>query len=670
MNTVSGRIVVTTLAGRVIVAAPRRHGDEVAVGDADLLGEPRVHLAQRLGVLVDERGDAPGLGAGQVLADDPAGGQPDRVLVVDHLGRLLERHAVEAGPAVGMEERAALVEAGRARVADLGDRPEQAHLVLDPLPRGARSSRRCRPSRRGAAPRRSARCRRTGSTRPWPSRSARSTRISQSRRASPGGVDGGVDLDDPALTAGRRALVLLVQRAGQHDVGVVGGLGQEEVDDGVELEPVERLGGEVGVGRRDGRVEADRQQPLDLPGVDRLDDLLRRDALARDLRLVAAPHRRRCAARCSGLVMSRLPGSWSHLWPCSRPPWPLPCPVIVDTPQPGLPNLPVARPRLMAASTLSTPLVCCSMPRAWSSIPVAAVPHHSAACSMRAAGTPVISAAQPGVMSATAAAASSKPTVWASMNSWSSQVAADQLVQHRAEQRRVGARPDAEEEVGRAGQRHDPRVLHDQLGAAVAGPPDVARGDRERLGDVRAGDPHHVGERDVAPRVGAAVDAERLLVAGAGRHHAVAAVVVEVGGVQGEAGELADQVALLVGQRDARQHGERVVAVGLLDAADLADDPVERLVPRDPPEPAGRGGVALERVQQPVGVAALEVPLDALRAELALVERELVPRLEADDLVVTDLELDPALLPAEAAVGVDDAVDLERRRPTRRAAPR
>ncbi len=132
------------------------------------------------------------------------------------------------------------------------------------------------------------------------------------------------------------------------------------------------------------------------------------------------PHTDATWARCSGLVMSRLPGSWSHLWPCSRPPWPLPCPVIVDTPQPGLPNLPVARPRLMAASTLSTPLVCCSMPRAWSSIPVAAVPHHSAACSMRAAGTPVIPAAQPGVMSTTAAAASSKPAVWASMNSWSS----------------------------------------------------------------------------------------------------------------------------------------------------------------------------------------------------------------------------------------------------------
>ena len=129
--------------------------------------------------------------------------------------------------------------------------------------------------------------------------------------------------------------------------------------------------------------------------------------------------------------------------------------------------------------------------------------------------------------------------------------------------------------------------------------------------------------------------------------------------MQGEAGELADEVALLVGQRDARQHGEGVVAVGGLDAADLADDAVERLVPRDPAEPAGRRRVALERMEQAVGVAALEVALDALRAQLALVERELVPGLEADDGVVADLQHDPALLAAEAAVGLDHAVDVE-----------
>ena len=108
------------------------------------------------------------------------------------------------------------------------------------------------------------------------------------------------------------------------------------------------------------------------------------------------------------------------MWPCSRPPWPLPCPVIVVTPLPGLPYLPVARPRLMAASTFSVPLLCCSIPRACSNMPVAEVPHHSAACAMRAAGTPVIPAAHSGVIDATAAAAASKSFVWSAMKSWSS----------------------------------------------------------------------------------------------------------------------------------------------------------------------------------------------------------------------------------------------------------
>ena len=209
---------------------------------------------------------------------------------------------------------------------------------------------------------------------------------------------------------------------------------------------------------------------------------------------------------------------------------------------------------------------------------------------MRAAGTPVMPAAHCGVMSVTAAAAASNPRVWASMNSWSSQsrrISTCSTAPNNAES--VPGRTGRNRSAVRA-ERHDPWVLHDQLGAAVARPPDVARRDRERLGDVRAGDPHDVGQRDVAPRVRVAVDAERLLVAGAGRHHAEPPVVVEVGRVQGEPGELADEVALLVRQRDARQHGEGVVAVGALDAADLADDVVERGVPRDRRNPPGAAG--------------------------------------------------------------------------------
>ncbi len=241
MNTVSGRIVLTTWAGSVIV--PRRDVTVTRSPSATPSGSASCGCISHSGsgYWATSAGDAPGLGARQVLADDPAGGQPDRVLVVDDLGRLAVRHGVEAGLAVGVEELPALVQAGRAGVADLGDRPEQAHLVLDALPGGAACSRRCRRRWRGSSSSKICSVFVYGKYSPLPSRSAMSSRISQSRRASPGGVDGGVDLDDAALAAGRGALVLLVQRAGQHDVGVLGGLGQEEVDDGVELELVERL---------------------------------------------------------------------------------------------------------------------------------------------------------------------------------------------------------------------------------------------------------------------------------------------------------------------------------------------------------------------------------------------------------------------------------------------
>ena len=68
-------------------------------------------------------------------------------------------------------------------------------------------------------------------------------------------------------------------------------------------------------------------------------------------------------------------------------------------------------------------------------------------------------------------------------------------------------------------------------------------------------------------------------------------------------------------------------------------------------------------------MAALQVALDALRAQLALVERELVPRLEADDGIALDLEFDTALLAAETAVGVHHLVGLDAVvPPTRRCA--
>src|SRR5687767_5619854 len=59
---------------------------------------------------------------------------------------------------------------------------------------------------------------------------------------------------------------------------------------------------------------------------------------------------------------------------------------------------------------------------------------------------------------------------------------------------------------------------------------------------------------------------------------------------------------------------------------------------------------------------ALQVTLHALRAKHAPVEGKFFPWLEPDDLVVTNLELDAALLAAEAAVRLDERLRLGTRR--------
>src|SRR5579875_1942122 len=55
---------------------------------------------------------------------------------------------------------------------------------------------------------------------------------------------------------------------------------------------------------------------------------------------------------------------------------------------------------------------------------------------------------------------------------------------------------------------------------------------------------------------------------------------------------------------------------------------------------------------------ALQVAFDAFWAEHAAVKRELLPRLEANDLIPPDLELDAALLSTEAAVRFDEPLHL------------
>src|SRR5581483_6088020 len=83
-----------------------------------------------------------------------------------------------------------------------------------------------------------------------------------------GAVDRLVDFDDTALHLRDRAFVLLLEAAGQDDVGVARRVVEEKVDGGVELQFLEGALNERAVGQRHLWVEADRQQAPDLAGLD------------------------------------------------------------------------------------------------------------------------------------------------------------------------------------------------------------------------------------------------------------------------------------------------------------------------------------------------------------------------------------------------------------------
>ena len=104
-----------------------------------------------------------------------------------------------------------------------------------------------------------------------------------------GAVHGLVDLDDAPFDLGDRAFVLLLEAARQDDVGVPRRVVHEEVDGGVELQLFETARDKGIVRQRHFRVEADREQALDLAAVDLAEQLVGIHAGARELLLIDPP---------------------------------------------------------------------------------------------------------------------------------------------------------------------------------------------------------------------------------------------------------------------------------------------------------------------------------------------------------------------------------------------
>ena len=97
---------------------------------------------------------------------------------------------------------------------------------------------------------------------PRPRRCARSQMIAESRARVAGRIHRLLDVDDAGLHAGSDAFLFFLQAAGQHHIGMRGGLGEEEVDHAEKFELLQGLAREIRVGQRDQRIEADRKQRL------------------------------------------------------------------------------------------------------------------------------------------------------------------------------------------------------------------------------------------------------------------------------------------------------------------------------------------------------------------------------------------------------------------------
>src|SRR5262249_50219912 len=102
-------------------------------------------------------------------------------------------------------------------------------------------------------------------------------------------IDRFVDLDDAAFDLRDDSFVLFMQRAGQDDVGVMRRFIQEEVYRHVKFQFVERPSDKVVIRQRDLRIEADREQSLDLAAINFADQLVSVHSRAGNLLFVNAP---------------------------------------------------------------------------------------------------------------------------------------------------------------------------------------------------------------------------------------------------------------------------------------------------------------------------------------------------------------------------------------------
>jgi len=483
----------------------------------------------------------------------------------------------------------------------------------------------------------------------------------------PRAIHGLPDPDDAALEARHRAFVLLVERARQHHIGELGRLAHEEVDRHVELQLRQHAPHEGVVRQRHRGIEANGEKAPDLTRLDPAEDLVGVHARRGELFRGDPPDRRHLGAVAR---VAEVPGPRELIALLSVLAAALAVALAGDGRVPAVPapdpaggehQVDGAEHVLHAVAVVLDAARVHEIAGARRPPPFRGLADRllgNAGDLGRARGGPL--AHRRGHLLEAHRVILDEPVV--------QPVVLDHEVENAVAEGDVPAGLDRKEQVAGAGDRCNARIDHDDPRAVLPRLPDVVGRDGGALRDVGAADPDDLRADQVRGRVAAAIDAERLLVPDPGADHAEAAVVVDVRGLEAHVGELAHQVRLLVREARPAEDGKGMRSESVLDALDLRGNPADGGVVLDAPESSRGGLVPFLRPQEPVGMAALQVALHPLGTELPLVEGEVVPGFKSDHLVVLDLQPDPALLAAEAAVRVHHLVRLRagiQRRPAR-----
>src|SRR6185437_2328751 len=213
-------------------------------------------------------------------------------------------------------------------------------------------------------------------------------------------------------------------------------------------------------------------------------------------------------------------------------------------------------------------------------------------------------------------------------------------MKHAHQQGKIRPGTHRQKEIRISRDRIEARIRDDQFAAAIAAAPDIVGCNRRAVANVRTDDKQYIRFGNVAPRNRTAIYAESKLVRDPGRYHAQAPVVIDMARTDCKAGKFSNQIRFFRREGSAAVNSYGVFAVFLLNFANAPGCELECFGPiRLAKTSAIRRYlfVAQQRIEKAVRVAPLQIAFHAFGAELAFVKRKLLPGLETNHAVLTNL---------------------------------